>query len=69
MLVEANIEGDVRINWETLPDKVKVSPNFEKIKEVVFNALQSEYPPDSPFDSKVLFQINKRAFQIIKDNL
>ena len=69
MLVEANIEGDIRLNWESLPDKVKAHSNFEKIKEKVFTILQSEYPPDTPFDSKVLFQINRRAFQIIKENI
>jgi len=65
-LIEANLDGELRLNWEAVPDQLK--PHLE-LKEKLFNELQKKFPPGEPFDSKVLFDINKYAIARLKSFL
>jgi len=66
MLVKANIEGDLTIDWDSLPEKVKLS---DEVKERIFKTLESRYSAGDPLDSRVLFDINKYAIELVKKSI
>jgi hypothetical protein len=65
-LIEANFDGELHLNWDSAPDQLK--PRLE-LKEKLFNELQKKFPPGEPFDSRVLFEINKYAILRLKNFL
>ena len=66
MLVKANIEGDLTIDWNVLPEKAKLS---DDVREKIFKALESRYSAGDPLDSRVLFGINKYALELVRANI
>jgi len=65
MLVEFK-NGDLLFNWHKIPDE-KLRNNFI-LRDKVFLALKKEFGENAVVCSKILYQMNKYAIDIIKLN-
>ena len=63
MLIEANIDGELNFNWNSLPDEIKKRTD---LKDKIFKQLQEEFQVGDPLSSKIIYQINRRAMELLK---